>query len=205
VTITDTTSVNSGGTANNSFTKSNISIPIFISDPCASTTLQRVKTYIGGNLGFASAGSLAVINGQTATRDFTKALDSVEVAQGLPTLCGNRIYRVCYNSACAATAGGQTDVTWISIAAKTGVANTFTLSASPNTITSTGPAITIGDNVFYLRTTLENYSGGPFSEEAVTVAVSAAACNCSKARWTAPTADVRTVNVNVPSNSYNFP
>jgi hypothetical protein len=110
-----------------------------------------------------SLGNLSVTNGGTATRDFTKALDSVEVAQGLPTLCGNRSYRVCYNAACAAVAGGQTDVTWISIAAKTGVANTFTLTAAPNTITTTGPAITIGNNTFYLYTTLVNYSGGPSS------------------------------------------
>jgi len=61
VTITDTTSVNSGGTANNNFTKSNISIPIFITDPCSTTTLQNVRVTNGSNavvLNFMTLGNL---------------------------------------------------------------------------------------------------------------------------------------------------
>ncbi len=78
VTIIDTQSVTYGGTANQHYDKENISIPIFITDPCASTTLNPVK--VAGTANFMSSGAFSVIDGQNLTRDFTKATDSVEIA-----------------------------------------------------------------------------------------------------------------------------
>ena len=135
VTIIDTQSVTYGGTANQHYDKNSISIPIFVTDPCASTTLNRVK--VAGTANFMSSGAFSVTDGQSQTRDFTKATDTVEIAQGIPTLCGSRIYRLCYDATCS-TVSGQTTVTWVTIAAKTGVTDTFMLTATPNTITQSG-------------------------------------------------------------------
>lgn len=77
------------------------------------------------------------------------------------------------------------------------------MTASPNTISSTGPAITIGDNTFYLYTTLVSYNGGPNSSETITVTVAAATCDCNKARWTVPSVATRIVTVDVPL-AYTF-
>lgn len=47
-------------------------------------------------------------------------------------------------------------------------------------------------------------NGGPSSQEAITVLVAAATCDCNKARWTTPSVASLTVTINVPNNSYNF-
>jgi hypothetical protein len=120
-------------------------------------------------------------------------------------LCGTRIYRLCYTTACAAVSG-QTTVTWVTIVTKTGATDTFTLTASPNTITQSGQAIIVGGsgNTFYLLTTLANYANGPSNVETITISVVAATCDCNKARWTIPGVATLIQNISTTTTGYTF-
>jgi len=190
----------SGGT-NVDYSKSNVSISIKIADPCKATTIKKVNSTPTSDPGL---GSKTVVNGGNLVVEFTKALDTVEIAQGLNTLCGARTYKLCYAADCSAVSS-FTDVTWsTSITAKAGAVDTHTFTLTPDNIHSTGQAITIGSNTLYLRTTLTNYATVAANVETLTITVTAATCDCNKARWTTP-ASPATQRVNVSASlSYTF-
>jgi len=90
VTLTDIKSKLYDGVGNNKdWTKSNLSISIWVADPCKTTSLKKVNSTGSTDPGL---GALTVVNGSSLVTDFTKALDTVEIAQGLDTLCGSRVY-----------------------------------------------------------------------------------------------------------------
>jgi hypothetical protein len=170
---------------NKDWTKSNLAISIWVADPCKTTTLKKVNSTFTTDPGL---GALTVVNGSSLATDFTKALDTVEIAQGLDTLCGSRVYQLCYKNDCT-DQNGQTTVTWATIAPKAGATNTFTLNLTPDSLFVAGNVnpITVGSaNTLYLRTTLSNYSTVAANVETVSITVSAAICDCNKARWTTP-------------------
>ena len=76
-----------------------MSISIYIADPCTATTLKRVSSTATTNPGLAT---LTVINGASLSQDFTKAMDTIEIAQNIDGLCGTRTYKLCYNADCTA-------------------------------------------------------------------------------------------------------
>ena len=185
-----------------SFSKTGVTINVTIADPCTATTIKKVNSTASTDPGM---GAKTVQDGASLTIDFTKALDTVELAQGLNTLCGARTYRLCYAADCS-TVTGKTDVSWATaITAKAGVADTFTFTLTPDSLYPDGPAITVGSNTLYLRTILNNYNTVAANVETITVTVTAAACDCDKARWTMPSAP-NTLRVNVSlTNTYTLP
>jgi len=98
-------------------------------------------------------------------------------------------------------------VTWATILAKASVTNTFTLTLNPDSLYVTGNVnpITVGVNTLYLRTTLSNYATVAANVQSVSITVSAAVCDCNKARWTAPTKGTIQRNVSVSAAAYIFP
>ena len=91
----------------------------------------------------------------------------------------------------------KTDVSWATaITAKASATDTFTFTLTPDSLYPAGPAITVGSNTLYLRTTLTSYSMVSANVETITVTVTAAACDCNKARWTMPSSPA-TLRVNV--------
>jgi hypothetical protein len=189
---------------NKDWTKSNLAISIWVADPCKTTTLKKVNSTFTTDPGL---GALTVVNGSSLATDFTKALDTVEIAQGLDTLCGSRVYQLCYKNDCT-DQNGQTTVTWATIAPKAGATNTFTLTLNPDSLYVAGNVnpITVGSaNTLYLRTTLSNYSTVAANVETVSITVSAAICDCNKARWTAPIKGTVRRNVAVTNPAYTFP
>ena len=185
-----------------SFSKTGVTINVTIADPCTATTIKKVNSTASTDPGM---GAKTVQDGASLTIDFTKALDTVELAQGLNTLCGARTYRLCYAADCS-TVTGKTDVSWATaITTKAGVADTFTFTLTPDSLYPDGPAITVGSNTLYLRTILNNYNTVAANVETITVTVTAAACDCDKARWTMPSAP-NTLRVNVSlTNTYTLP
>ena len=115
---------------NQSFTKT-ATVNFWLKDPCINAVLTAT-----------AVPAMTATNGQTATSTFSKTLDSIEVLNGISTLCGPRTYTICSTNDCS---GGA--VNWITIAATANVANSFTISASPNTPNN---AATIGANTLYL-------------------------------------------------------
>ena len=90
VTLTDTKSkLYDGVGLDKSWTKSSLAISLWVADPCKATTLKKVNSTASTDPGL---GALTVVDGSSLAQDFTKALDTVEIAQGLDTLCGSRLY-----------------------------------------------------------------------------------------------------------------
>jgi hypothetical protein len=78
VALTDSSSkayVNAG--TNQDFSKSNVSISIKIADPCKATTIKKVNSTASTDPGL---GAKTVVDGSSLTVEFTKALDTVEIA-----------------------------------------------------------------------------------------------------------------------------
>ena len=63
--------------------------------------------------------------GNVATLDFLEAIDDVETSTNLVAICGTKSYVV------IDPGNGNAAVDWISIAPKTGVAGTYTITATP--------------------------------------------------------------------------
>jgi hypothetical protein len=81
-----------------------------------------------------------------------KTLDSIEVLNGLDTLCGPRTYTI---SSTSNWSSGNAN--WIVINAPTSVANQWTIVASPNNPVA-GNAALVGANTLYLKQILTNYN-----------------------------------------------
>ena len=88
------------------------SFDIEIVDPCSSTALitQAIET-------------LTLDNGVVGIREFTEVQDTVEVAKGQFDLCGPRAYSITYQDDSA--------ITWVTVAEKAGVADTYEITAEP--------------------------------------------------------------------------
>jgi len=80
----------------------------------------------------------------------------------------------------------------MTIAATTGVANSFTITLTPN---QPNNAATIGANTLYLKQALTSYGVVTPVYTSFTVTVNNPACNCELLRWTLPTKASQTVNV----------
>ena len=143
---------------------------IKVSDPCTSTTLttQAITT-------------LSTNNGVTGTVDLTEVLDSQGTTRGQAGLCGARTYEI-KTSADAA-------INWVTIAAKTDVTGTYTITAVP---TLDEHATT---NNLKLIVKLALYSGVSPLEIAFNVNVVTPPCECSRVGWTAPSLQTLTTTV----------
>ena len=131
-----------------------------IVDPCRTTPIQSVDIAAGMTLEL----------GNTATLDFLEAIDDVETSTNLSAVCGTKSYVV------VDPGNSDTAVSWISIAAKTGVAGTYTITASPTDESF------VGTQSYNLYTTLDDYDdehSHPGRTDTLTVVVQAATCNCA--------------------------
>ena len=131
-----------------------------VNDPCRTTSIATVDILAGMTLQL----------GNTATLDFLEAVDAVETSTNVAAICGAKTYVVVDPSASNAA------VSWISIAAKSGVAGTYTITASPILETYVG---TLSYNLF---TTLDDYvtaHSHPGRTDTLTIVVQAASCDCT--------------------------
>jgi len=108
-------SSNGAITGNQQFTKT-ATVNFWLKDPCINAVLTPT-----------TVPAISVTNGQTNTATFAKTQDSIEVLNGISTLCGARTYTICATNNCS---GGA--VNWLAITATNGVANSWTITASPN-------------------------------------------------------------------------
>lgn len=104
-------------------------------DPCRTTAITTVDVTAG----------LTLELGNTATIDFLEAVDAVETSTNLSAICGAKSYSVVDPNSSNAV------VSWISIAAKTGVSGTYTITASPILESF------VGTQSYNLWTTLDDY------------------------------------------------
>ena len=129
-------------------------------DPCRTTSITTVDVLAGMTLEL----------GNTATLDFLEAVDAVETSTQLTAICGPKSYVV------IDPGNSNTAVSWISIAAKTGVAGTYTITAAPTDESF------IGTQSYALFTTLDNYDdehSHPGRTDALSVQVLDATCDCA--------------------------
>ena len=130
-------------------------------DPCRTTPIQSVDVAAGMTLEL----------GNTAPLDFLEAIDDVETSSNLVAVCGPKSYVVVDPN------NGNAAVSWISIAAKTGVAGTYTITASPTDESF------VGTQSYNLFTTLDDYvtaHSHPGRTDTLTIVVQAATCDCSQ-------------------------
>jgi hypothetical protein len=115
-----------------------LTFQITVTDPCVTATITD-----------PTLASISVSNGATATQDFTEATDSVDAAQSVKGLCGDRNYAVMDGNT-----GTPAAVSWITVTKDTPTTNTHRITASPaNTALVTGSA-----HSYYLKTTYAEYS-----------------------------------------------
>ena len=105
-------------------------------------------------------------------REFTKVTDSVELAKGQDTLCGPRAYSITYTNG--------DPITWVTVAAKANVANTYQIIANP---TLDSQATT---HNLKLITALTNYPAHAVLEINFNLVVVTPACECNRVVWDAP-------------------
>lgn len=86
----------------------------------------------------------------------------------------------------------------MTIAATSGVADSFTITASPN---QPNNAAAFGANTLYLKQALTNYAVVTPVYTTFTVTVNHAVCNCELLRWALPVKAAQTVNVVLAAGS----
>jgi len=131
---------------------------VTVLDPCRTTAINAVDVAAGITLQL----------GNTATLDFLEAVDAVETSSSIKAICGPKSYVVVDSSDVA--------ITWISIAKKTGVTGTYTITAAPVLESF------IGANNYKLWTTLDNYKTAyshAGRKDTLVVTVQDAVCDCS--------------------------
>lgn len=154
--------------ANGSWTPS-MTFDVNVVDPCRTTAINSVDVAAGMTLEL----------GNTATLDFLEAVDAVETSTQLKAICGTKSYVV------IDPANSNNAVSWISIAPKSGVAGTYTITASPTNESF------IGTQSYALFTTLDDYDNEhnhPGRTDTLTVVVNQATCDCSQVVRDNPTA-----------------
>lgn len=134
--LTDSTSQHSSAgtiTGAQTFTK-NATINFWLKDPCINAVLTAT-----------TVANFSIVNGESGSQTFMKTQDTIEVLNGLETLCGPRTYTI---SSTADFSSGAAN--WIVINAPTSTPNQFTIVASPNNPVA-GNAASIGANTLYLK------------------------------------------------------
>lgn len=155
MTLTNTIVHSTDGTYSPSMT-----FNVQVNDPCRTTSITTVDILAGMTLQL----------GNTATLDFLEAVDAVETSTNVQEICGKKSYVVVDPS------NSNAAVDWISIAAKTGVAGTYTITASPILESY------VGTQSYNLWTTLDDYvtaHSHPGRTDTLTIVVQAATCDCT--------------------------
>jgi len=156
------------------------SFKITIVDPCASTNLLT-----------QSIATLTTDNGVKGTREFSEIKDSLEVLKGQDTLCGPRAYTITYIN--------NNPITWVTVAAKTGVADTWVITADP---TLDEHATT---HNLKLIVSLTLYPLNPKLEISFNVVVTTPACECNRVGWDAPAPQTFTTTVKkIPADTFTI-
>ena len=137
------------------------SFDITVVDPCDSTILQS-----------QSITTLTTDNGVPSSVDFSDILDSQEVTRGQSALCGPRAYVIKYLN--------DDPITWVTVAEKAGVADTWTISADPTLDTHETT------HSLKLIVTLTLYPGVTGLSIPFTVNIVTPACECNRVLWDAP-------------------
>jgi hypothetical protein len=162
VTLTNAITHPVDGTFNPSMT-----FTVTVQDPCRTVTINTVDVTAG----------ITMKLGNVKTMDFLEATDVVSVATTMADRCGPKSYVVVDPS------DSDTPVSWISIAAKAGVAGTYTITASPTDETF------VKANNYELWTTLDDYKTAHSHvgrRDALVVTVNTADCDCSEVVRTEP-------------------
>lgn len=163
-----------------------MSFNVVVADPCRTTAITTVDVTSG----------LSLKLGETATKDFLEAVTAVETSTSLPAICGAKSYSVIDPS------DSNNVVSWISIAAKSGSAGTYTITASPIDETF------VKANNYQLKTILDDYAiahSHAGRTDAFVVTIAAADCDCSGVVRTHPSLVTHTGAVADGGTSINIP
>ena len=182
VSLTNTITVGSGQGqgATTSFTPSNVDITIEVSDPCPASTISSITF---------SPNAISVVDGSSATAEFSIPGDTVDTANSLTGLCGTKTYTLTNNS------GGASVSAWATVTDSSVTAGDKTLTINtlnyPSEITTATLAITIDVLVKYA-----NYAGNAGTTTQIVVTITKATCSCAAMAWSAPTVSVAAVSLN---------
>lgn len=157
-----------------------------MTDPCVAATIND-----------PSLQAISVANGATATQTFDEATDSVDAAQTVQGLCGDRNYAVMNGNNGQASA-----VSWITITKDSPSINKHLITVKPlDTSLVTGQA-----HAFYLATSYAEYPNHAVKYTALSVQVTAATCDCNLLTWDNPSQVTQTINVGIQSpETVNIP
>ena len=124
--------------------------------------------------------------GSSETKDFTGVNTAIDTQNNIVDLCGSKTYSV--------LTSGDVAHTWISVAAKTGAANTYTITASPTADNLAGVAAT-----YKLKVVLDK-DNTVTRTYTFNITPAAATCSCANIEWEAGSTATKTVNVGTPEN-----
>ena len=173
-----------GQTGTTSFTPSDVSFEIVLTNPCLTASI--------GTAVFDPT-SITVVHGSTATAAYTVPNDSVDTSTGLTggTYCGTRSYAIVNNaddSSVAAYATVDTSTTSGSV--------TLTIDSS------NFPSVPTADTTVTLKitTTYSVWTSNAGRTDTIDVTITPTACDCSFLAWTDPTKATLTVAVDSTSS-----
>lgn len=158
-----------------------ITFDITITNPCHTTTIPTLT--------FSPNTQFTVVDGATATQEFTRPVNGVETSTGVPLVCGSYAFAVYADQSDSALSAA-----WLTIAEKPGSPGTYVMTADTTvdiTLLTTEATKTYNVQVkAYLvdYTYIKTYT-------AKSVQITAATCVCSALAWDAPAVLTPTVAV----------
>ena len=150
-------------------------------NPCYTATIPTLT--------FSPGSAFTVVDGATATQEFTRPLNSVETSTGLGLICGAYAFEV-YSD----TSDSALPAAWLLVAEKPSSPGTYILTADTTVdislLTNVSPKVY---NV-QVKAYLVEYSNIK-TYTAKSVSITAATCVCSHLLWDTPTKATPTIAV----------
>ena len=175
-----------GQGATTSFSPSDVSITIDVSNPCKTTTITGITF---------NPTSITVVDGATATAEFSVPGDGVDTANSLTGLCGTKNYAISNGSGAVSN--------WAVITDSSVTAGDKTLTIDPSQYGS-HISSTVSETLT-ITTTYADWGTNSGTTSTIAITITNVSCDCSALAWTAPTAATGTVQIDATDTSITVP